>query len=721
VHMHPDNMVYSIPNQAFGLFTLIIALSIRPIRHSHYEAFYFLHVLLVPLMLIMSALHHPPLKAWVYAALGVWLCERLWRATWWLHLNCYFGGITAKVPYSAPILVRHRQRDVMELKGLQSQVSASRHLSIGGFVPQHIPVSSQSTSATLVDKMFSASELVSPPQSYLPPAGYAHAELLPGRTVRIKIVTPGYRSWSPGQHFLISIPSVSKFTSHPFTVASICDQQSTADPDRALVFLVRSRTGWTKDLWDSVVNMISRGLHKPANETFPKGSPFPLQGVVMRAFVEGPFGSVTRTNWNPYSTVVIVVGGSGVSFGLSILEYLCLCLAGRDGKYLGGSHGSLGCSEFLVTRVRFVWLVRDFGQWFCIRGFLLKFTLSILGHIQWCASILRRCMALITQPHLQVDIFVTNATPLPSLSTSKSRASMFPSQWKLQQQEAGGSSGNRKSEPPAATPSEEELPGLNYSDADDEYDDDDLIDLSYYIGDNSREADDELLGGWEQEVDLTNFNGDDDTELPGEAQLSNRLRKEGFVRRAETRRLTMAGIGTTERPRGDLFEFGGYDPPDHAGRDRHSVPSNLPPTQASDKHISRLQISSKEIDISSVPMSSPWMSSPTTPSFAAESSALKHGSERNPGLTSHKEDNNQAMSTFDSRTDTNGVSSLMVQTGVGALGEEIKLTFDPVETHDVAAVAEYARPGRPKLDRLLSDEVQKAKGSVVVACESFPF
>jgi hypothetical protein len=63
----------------------------------------------------------------------------------------------------------------------------------------------------------------------------------------------------------------------------------------------------------------------------------------------------------------------------------------------------------------------------------------------------------------------------------------------------------------------------------------------------------------------------------------------------------------------------------------------------------------------------------------------------------------------------------MPQTGVGADGEEVKLDFDERELHDVAIVAEYARPGRPKLDRLLADEVERAKGSIIVACESPPW
>lgn len=348
--------------QAFVFLTLITFCSIRPLRQPHYEAFYFLHILLVPLMLIMSAFHHPPVQWWAWGALGVWVCERLWRAVWWMNINGWFGGIIANAPVatgSPPKTPKHQTLDMKNTKGFP-QVPH-----ITPFMPTHTPFSSQSTSTTLVNRNSTSTvdQLISPPTTYVPPPGYAHAELMPGRTVRIKLVSPGFRSWSPAQHFLLSIPSVSRFTSHPFTVASICDETSPSDSGRALVFLIRAKSGWTKDLWDSVIGLMVRRQTGPPGETLPKGSHPPTRGVLMRAFVEGPLGSISRTNWNTNSTLIIITGGSGVSFGLSILEYICLCLSGRDGKHLGGSSGGFGRPNFKVTRVRFVWLVREFCQW----------------------------------------------------------------------------------------------------------------------------------------------------------------------------------------------------------------------------------------------------------------------------------------------------------------------------------------------------------------------
>ena len=53
----------------------------------------------------------------------------------------------------------------------------------------------------------------------------------------------------------------------------------------------------------------------------PRGAYPPGRGVLLRTFVEGPFGSVVRTDWVEYSSVLLVAGGSGVSFALSAFVY----------------------------------------------------------------------------------------------------------------------------------------------------------------------------------------------------------------------------------------------------------------------------------------------------------------------------------------------------------------------------------------------------------------
>ena len=112
------------------------------------------------------------------------------------------------------------------------------------------------------------------------------------------------------------------------------------------------------------MKLSTAGLAHPPGEHPPPDAELPARGCLMRMYVDGPFGSVVRANWKAHSTVVLVAGGSGVSFGLSLLLYLVRCLAGRDGKFLGAKPGGWGMPGWHPTRVRFIWIVREFCEFY---------------------------------------------------------------------------------------------------------------------------------------------------------------------------------------------------------------------------------------------------------------------------------------------------------------------------------------------------------------------
>jgi len=136
------------------------------------------------------------------------------------------------------------------------------------------------------------------------------------------------------------------------------DYESPTDEGRLIVMLIRARNGWTQDLWNFVARMTADQSHGDLSAP----GDLPKRGVLLRAYVDGPFGSSIRARWGAYSTVLIIAGGSGVSFGLSVLQYICMCLSGRDGKSLGGRPGGWGKKSFQTQRVRFVWLIREYGR-----------------------------------------------------------------------------------------------------------------------------------------------------------------------------------------------------------------------------------------------------------------------------------------------------------------------------------------------------------------------
>jgi hypothetical protein len=178
--------------------SLLVFSSSRPLRKSHYETFYAFHVLLVPMTLVMSALHHPPLWVWCWIALGIWIGERAWRATWWLQINGFFG--TEKSTSAAVIAPPAPTR------------------SPSSPFPPPSPYLDPGFSTYMNDSLLAPATAI----TYSPPPGYCRAELLSGATVRLTYISPGFNSWAPGQHFLINIPSVSKFVSHPFTAGLPC-------------------------------------------------------------------------------------------------------------------------------------------------------------------------------------------------------------------------------------------------------------------------------------------------------------------------------------------------------------------------------------------------------------------------------------------------------------------------------------------------------------------
>ena len=68
------------------------------------------------------------------------------------------------------------------------------------------------------------------------------------------------------------------------------------------------------------------------------------------------------------------------------------------------------------------------------------------------------------------------------------------------------------------------------------------MDLSYATGRANNPTDDEE----DHVLDLTNFDGEDDTRVPGEMQLSLRVKKEGRLRRAKSRKVQAAALAKAD-------------------------------------------------------------------------------------------------------------------------------------------------------------------------------
>ena len=89
-------------------------------------------------------------------------------------------------------------------------------------------------------------------------------------------------------------------------------------------------------------------------------------GVLIRAQTYLAAGSAARVHWDDFSTVVLFAAGTGVTYTVSVLQHLCYMMAEKDaalrGEQLSWSRGKKDRKPTNVSRVRFVWVLRDYGE-----------------------------------------------------------------------------------------------------------------------------------------------------------------------------------------------------------------------------------------------------------------------------------------------------------------------------------------------------------------------
>jgi NAD(P)H-flavin reductase len=163
-------------------------------------------------------------------------------------------------------------------------------------------------------------------KSRIATANVTHIPQLDMAYVQIPTVNSG---WRAGQHVRLRILSggmgVFGWTeSHPFTIASASGSND------GLVLLCKKAGDWTGRLVH-LAKELSRDVEG--------------QGK-LNVWVEGPFGGPARTVFSSFSGALLVVGGSGISFGLSMVEELL----GKDLK-----------RESRIKYIELVWIVQDPG------------------------------------------------------------------------------------------------------------------------------------------------------------------------------------------------------------------------------------------------------------------------------------------------------------------------------------------------------------------------
>jgi predicted ferric reductase len=143
-------------------------------------------------------------------------------------------------------------------------------------------------------------------------------------TVRVEVSEPANFKYCPGQHCFLRFHHLSPLDNHPFTLASATSHTpQSPQKQQKLLFIAKVHDGFTRKL----ASYCSAGTGK--RET--------------TVCIDGPYGGMSRPQVEMrYNSLLLIAGGSGISYCLSWLTYAT----------------SLAKSERLES-VHLVWAVRD--------------------------------------------------------------------------------------------------------------------------------------------------------------------------------------------------------------------------------------------------------------------------------------------------------------------------------------------------------------------------
>jgi predicted ferric reductase len=141
----------------------------------------------------------------------------------------------------------------------------------------------------------------------------------------VHVTIPTNITWSPGMHIFLRFAHIRPFESHPFTIASI--PSAGADGSYEMVFTIRPETGFTRVLADVAA-------------TASPDRKFPV-------IVDGPYGETGTNTLRAYDSVLLLAGGTGITFAAPLLEDLVHAMTLKDGP---------------CKRIEVFWAVKSYGE-----------------------------------------------------------------------------------------------------------------------------------------------------------------------------------------------------------------------------------------------------------------------------------------------------------------------------------------------------------------------
>jgi NADPH oxidase len=174
-----------------------------------------------------------------------------------------------------------------------------------------------------------------------------------------------------GQYIFLSCPEVSYFQWHPFTLTS-------APEEDYISVHIRVAGDFTTALSKAVgCDFGSKGKDGEKGDAGGKVVPTPVNRVLPRVMVDGPFGSASEDFLN-YETVLLVGAGIGVTPFASILKSIWYRMNNFNQS-----------KPTRLSKVYFTWVIRDFGT------------------AEWFHSLLHAIEEQDTQNRIEINIYLT--------------------------------------------------------------------------------------------------------------------------------------------------------------------------------------------------------------------------------------------------------------------------------------------------------------------------
>ncbi|KAL9125378.1 MAG: hypothetical protein Q9217_005413 [Psora testacea] len=174
----------------------------------------------------------------------------------------------------------------------------------------------------------------------------ATLETLSYDTSRIVIKNPPI-SWRPGQHVFLSCHGIAPFQSHPFTIASIPE-------DNRMDFLVKSKSGATKRFY----------AHAAKCQSLPTSNKDLRPEQTFCAVIDGPYGQMRPLR--QFDSVFLIAGGSGGTFAVPLMRDIVASSKHTSDTNTRGQHFWQMPKGAITRYVRFIWVVKSGDQynWF---------------------------------------------------------------------------------------------------------------------------------------------------------------------------------------------------------------------------------------------------------------------------------------------------------------------------------------------------------------------